>query len=204
MERFIYPLLGVVIFLITVTLHEYCHGLLADRLGDSTARDAGRLTLNPLKHLDPFWTVLFPLLLFISTKGQFAVGMAKPVPVNFMKLRNPKRDMIWVAAAGPGANLLLASILALFFRFFPSLFLLYAIYFNIGIAVFNLIPVPPLDGSRIVTGLLPNQLASWFLRLEPYGFILVLILYFTGAIYWFLIPGIDFFCHLLRIPTLHF
>ena len=193
---------GIVIFLVSVTFHECCHGFLADRLGDHTARNSGRLSLNPLRHIDPFWTILLPTLLFISTRGQFAIGMARPVPVNFLNLRNPKRDMIWVAAAGPLANLLLASFLTLVFRFFPNPILLYAVYFNLGLAVFNLIPLPPLDGSRILTGILPSKLARLYLRIEPFGFLLVLALYFTGVIYSILLPGIDFLCHILQIPKI--
>jgi Zn-dependent protease len=195
---------AVAIFLVTVTVHEYCHGLLANRLGDPTARDAGRLSLNPLRHIDPFWTVFLPLLLFISTRGQFAIGMAKPVPVNFVNLRNPKRDMIWVAAAGPAANFFLAAVLAFLFRLYPFQILLYAIYFNVGLGVFNLIPIPPLDGSRILLGLLPASLASLYVRLEPFGFLIVLVLYFSGALYAVLIPGIHLVCALLGIPKIQF
>ena len=195
---------GIFIFLVTVTLHEYCHGLLADRLGDRTAREAGRLSLNPLRHIDPFWTVFLPVLLFLSTRGRFAIGMARPVPVNFLNLRSPKRDMIWVALAGPAANLGLAGILALLFKFFPNSFLLYAVYFNVGIAIFNLIPIPPLDGSRVLTGLLPSFVARYYIRLEPFGFLLVLALYFSGILYWILLPTIDFFCQRLGVPSIHF
>lgn len=195
--------LAAFVFLTSVVFHECCHGLVADRLGDHTARDAGRLTLNPLKHLDPFWTVLLPALLFISTHGQFAIGMARPVPVNFLNLRNPRRDMILVAAAGPLANFTLAGVLAFFFRLSGAPLFLYAAYFNIGLGFFNLVPIPPLDGSRILTGLLPRPLALLLLRLEPFGFLIVLALYFTGAIYWILIPGIDFFCQILGIPKIH-
>lgn len=200
----IYWIASISIFLLTVTAHEYCHGFLADRLGDHTARDAGRLTLNPFKHIDLFWTVLLPVTLYISTKGQFVVGMAKPVPVNFMNLRNPKRDMIWVAAAGPLANFTLAALLSLIFKHYPLGIFLYTIYFNIGLGLFNLIPVPPLDGSKILTGLLPLPLAIQYLRLEPFGFILVLALYFSGVLHWLLIPGFQFFCRLLNIPSVQF
>lgn len=196
--------LWIFIFLMTVTLHEYCHGFLADRLGDPTARQAGRLSLNPLRHIDPFWTILLPALLFISTRGQFMIGMARPVPVNFLNLRSPKRDMIWVAAAGPLANFFLAWVLSWVFKFFPTPFLLYAIYFNLGLAVFNLIPIPPLDGSRILLGLLPPLLASLYARLEPLGFVVVLALYFSGALYGILIPGIRLCSHILGIPRIEF
>ncbi len=201
--------MGIFIFLLSVTFHECCHGFLAYRFGDRTAKDSGRLTLNPLKHIDPFWTVLLPVLLFVSTRGRFAIGMARPVPVNFLNLRNPKRDMIWVAAAGPLANFFLASVLAFLFKWrvteaLPPLQLLflYAAYFNIGLGVFNLIPVPPLDGSRILTGLLPRRLASFYLRLEPFGFLIVLAFYFTGAIYGILLPAIGFFCQILGLPKI--
>jgi len=201
---FVNLVLGILIFLVSVTFHECCHGVLADRLGDKTARDAGRLTLNPLRHIDPFWTVLLPALLFFSTRGQFAIGMARPVPVNFLNLRHPRRDMIWVAAAGPLANFALATLLTLVFKVFPVSFLLYPIYFNLGLGVFNLIPIPPLDGSRILTGLLPHAWASAYVRFEPFGFLVVLVLYFSGVLYSILLPGILLFCRLLGIPPIHF
>ena len=196
----VYILSGIFVFLMTVTIHEYCHGFLADKLGDPTARFAGRLSLNPLRHIDPFWTVFLPLLLFISTKGAFAIGMAKPVPVNFSNLRNPQRDMVWVGAAGPAANFVLAGLLAFLFRFYPFQFILYAIYFNLGIGVFNLVPIPPLDGSRILTGLLPVNWARYYIRLEPFGYIIVLALYMTGWLYGVILPVIRLLCRILGIP----
>lgn len=195
-----YITVGVFIFLISVTFHEYCHGLLAHQLGDNTAKDAGRLTLNPLKHIDPFWTVFLPLMLFISTHGRFAIGMAKPVPVNFYNLRNPKRDMIFVAAAGPLANFAIAAGLTLLLRIWPYDFILYAIYFNIGIGVFNLVPIPPLDGSRILTGLLPRPWDRYYIQLEPFGFIIVMALYLTGGLYGIILPFIRLICRLLGVP----
>ena len=197
-------LFGIIVFLLTVTLHEFCHGLVAYRLGDPTAKLAGRLTLNPLKHIDPFWTVLLPALLFFSTGGRFAIGMAKPVPVDFTRLRRPKRDMIWVALAGPAANIFLAAILNLFFKLTDNALWLYAIYFNLGLAMFNLIPIPPLDGSRVLAGLLPERLALPYLRMEPYGFMIVLIFYFSGLLFALMVPAVNLFCRLFQIPPLPF
>lgn len=194
--------MAVAIFLITVMLHELCHGLVAYALGDPTAKNAGRLTLNPLKHIDWFWTILLPALLFFSTGGRFAIGMAKPVPVDFSRLNNPRRDMIWVALAGPFANIVLAAVLNLFYQSSQNIFWLYAIYFNLGLAMFNLIPIPPLDGSRVLAGLLPSSWANYLFRLEPYGFLIILFLYFTGILFYFIIPGIDFFCRIFDIPKL--
>jgi len=193
---------AVAIFLLTVTLHEVSHGVVAYYLGDPTAKLQGRLTLNPLKHIDPFWTVILPGLLFFSTGGRFAIGMAKPVPVDFSRLRNPKRDMILVALAGPAANIVLACILCIFWRFTDQIFLLYAIYFNLGLAVFNMIPIPPLDGSRVMAGLLPGKWATYYLKIERYGFMIVLVLYFTGILVSWVIPGVNFLCSLLDIPQI--
>ena len=190
------------LFLITVTLHELSHGVIAYWLGDPTAKQAGRLTLNPLKHIDPFWTVIFPGLLFISTGGRFAIGMAKPVPVDFSRLRHPKQDMIWVGLAGPLANLLLAGALNWIFKFSGNLLWLYAIYFNLGLAMFNLIPIPPLDGSRIAGGLLPLKWASHYFRIEPYGFLVILTLYFSGLLFRLIVPGMNLLCRVLDIPPI--
>ena len=192
----------VALFLISLVFHEVCHGIVANWFGDPTAKQAGRLTLNPLKHLDPFWTILLPGLLFLATGGKFAIGMAKPVPVDFSRLENPKQDMILVGAAGPFANLGLAVVLSFFLKRFGGEFLLYAVYFNLGLAVFNLIPIPPLDGSRVLAGFLPGRLAYQYLRVEPYGFLIILFLYFTHSLSHLVIPGINFFCRLLGVPPL--
>lgn len=194
--------IGIAIFLMTVTFHEVAHGAVAFVRGDRTAKDLGRLTLNPLKHIDWFWTVLFPVMLFVSTAGQFVMGMAKPVPVNFANLYRPKTDMIWVALAGPLANIVFAYFLLWLIYVTGIKPLIYAVYFNLGLAVFNLLPIPPLDGSRIVAGLLPRPLDGRYLKLDPYGFLIVLALYFTGALYAWVIPGINLLASVMHIPRL--
>ena len=193
----------LVIFLLTVTLHEIAHGAVAYLRGDRTAKVLGRLTLNPLRHIDLFWTLFFPFLLFFSTGGRFMIGMAKPVPVNFANLYRPKLDMIWVAIAGPITNLILAQFLIVLYRLTGSGILLMGTYFNLGLAVFNLIPIPPLDGSRILTGILPKPLDYEYTKLEPYGFLIVLALYFTGLLHAWIIPGVNLLASLFNIPKIN-
>ncbi len=174
-----------------ITLHEAAHGYAAQRLGDSTAAMMGRVTLNPLAHIDPLGTILMPLLLYFSTGGAFLFGYAKPVPVRFDRLRHPKRDMVWVALAGPGANLLQALLwgvllyvlagLGLTERFFIEMCKA-GMLTNVVMFVFNLFPLPPLDGGRILVGLLPWRQAVWLSRIEPWGFYIVMALVVTGVI----------------------
>ena len=192
------------VFLMTVTFHEVAHGVVAYWRGDRTAYNSGRLSLNPFRHIDLFWTVLFPILLLVATGGRFSLGMAKPVPVNFSNLKRPKQDMILVGVAGPLANLVFAWLLAAWFHATNFIPLLYGVYLNLGLAFFNLIPIPPLDGSRILAGILPNQLARVFDELERFGFLIVLILYMTGILFKLVLPGVNFFANLLNVPVMGF
>jgi Zn-dependent protease len=174
------------LLLIAMTVHEFAHGFVAYKLGDSTARLSGRLTLNPLAHIDPFWTVLLPLVLFLSTAGNFVFGAAKPVPVNYWSLKNPKRDMIWIGLAGPVANFILAFTIAGFLRFIPAQGISAYLFFNlltinVVLAIFNLIPIPPLDGSKILMGLLPASLSEQYASFERYGFIILFVFIWLGV-----------------------
>ena len=149
------------LFLLTaMTVHEISHGLVAHWLGDDTAKRAGRLTLNPIPHIDPFWTLIFPGLLFFATGGRFMIGMAKPVPVDFSKLRNPRRDMVWVALAGPLSNILMAAVLAFFFKITHNQLLLYGVYMNLGLGALNLIPPLRRLTSRSISALIPASFKS--------------------------------------------
>lgn len=170
--------------LLAVTLHEAAHGWVAWKLGDDTAYSLGRVTFNPIRHIDPFGTVLMPALLLLMSGGTFMFGFAKPVPVNFMRLHKPRRDMIWVAAAGPGANILIALTCAALLHVTPlfpqdfghwlTLNLSNAIWINVLLAVFNMLPLPPLDGGRVAVGLLPVSLARPLANLERYGLFIIL------------------------------
>jgi Zn-dependent protease len=174
-----------------ITLHEAAHAYAAQRLGDPTAAMLGRVTLNPLPHIDPVGTILLPLLLYFSTGGAFLFGYAKPVPVRFDQLRHPKRDMVWVALAGPGANLIQALLWGVLLyllagsgvteRFFIEMCKA-GMLTNVVMFAFNLFPLPPLDGGRILVGLLPWRQAVMVSRIEPFGFYIVMALVITGVI----------------------
>jgi len=179
-----------VIFAITV--HEAAHGYVARYLGDNTAAVMGRVTLNPMKHIDPIGTILMPLMLYFATSGAFLFGYAKPVPVNFGRLRHPKRDMVWVALAGPASNFIQAILWAVIWAVLIGVgvqepfFVKVAqggVLVNLVMWAFNLFPLPPLDGGRVLAGLLPNGPAQNFLaRIEPYGFFIVMGLVLAGIV----------------------
>ena len=179
-----------VIFAITV--HEAAHGYVARYLGDNTAAVMGRVTLNPMKHIDPIGTILMPLMLYFATSGAFLFGYAKPVPVNFGRLRHPKRDMVWVALAGPASNFIQAILWAVIWAVLIGVgvqepfFVKMAqggVLVNLVMWAFNLFPLPPLDGGRVLAGLLPNGPAQNFLaRIEPYGFFIVMGLVLAGIV----------------------
>ncbi len=177
--------------LFAITVHEAAHGYAARHFGDNTAAMLGRITLNPVKHIDPVGTILMPVLLYFATSGAFLFGYAKPVPVRFDQLRNPKRDMVWVALAGPGANLLQALLWGVLMylllaggleeRFFLEMCRA-GVLVNVVMFAFNLFPLPPLDGGRILVGLLPWKQAALVSRVEPWGFFIVMALVLTGIV----------------------
>lgn len=189
--------------LLAITLHEVAHGWMARRFGDNTAFMLGRLSLNPFKHIDPVGTILVPAVMLLMQLPAF--GWAKPVPVNFQNLRDPKRDMVYVAAAGPLANLAMILMWALIVRLgtllipsgawfsMPMVYMGCAgIFINTLLMVLNLLPLPPLDGGRVVTGLLPGALAWKFGRVEPYGVWILIALMVTGLLFWLLSPMLSF------------
>ena len=217
-------LIAAITILIAITFLEVAHGFVSNKLCDPTAKMMGRLTFNPLAHIDPIGTIIVPVMLFILSRGTFIFGSAKPVPVNFNNLRHPRRDSALVSAAGPAANVIIAFISVLFliliYKISPQpasqtfvsqkiispikIMFQYGISFNIFIAAFNLLPVPPLDGGRIVTSLLPTKHSYQFSKLEPYGILIVLGLWFTGIASYIITPIQLFIELIIRIFLIPF
>jgi Zn-dependent protease len=196
--------------LFAITLHEAAHAYAARYLGDSTAYMQGRMSLNPVRHIDPFGTIIIPIVLFVATAGSFLIGYAKPVPIDYGKLRKPKRDMAWVALAGPGANLAMALLWMIFGILLTAagvreLFFLgmaqAGIQVNLVLFAFNLFPIPPLDGGRVLTSLLPHRYAYKFAQIEPYGFFIVLALVMLKVLYFWIIPVMSIAQVVLRLLT---
>ena len=204
--------------LIAIVFHELSHGFAANKLGDPTAKMMGRLTLNPIAHIDPIGTIVMPLMLIVLTNGQFVFGYAKPVPINPMNFKNPKRDMAISAAAGPVMNIFLAIVSMIVLKLViiplslvvpeavtstvlaPLLMILQSsVVVNVVLAVFNMIPIPPLDGGRVLTGFLPYRQAATLSKIEPYGFIIVIFLIATGIANYFVMPLVNLILSVLQL-----
>lgn len=190
--------------LLAITLHEAAHAYVANKCGDTTAKMFGRLSLNPIRHIDPVGTIILPIVAGLLTNFSFVIGYAKPVPINWSQLRNPKRDMILVTLAGPCSNFLMAFLWAGGLKIatllhpeasMQALFLLFTsragMIINLVLAFLNLIPLPPLDGSKVVSSLLPERQAMIYEKIEPYGFFILVILIFTGVLGYILLPLIN-------------
>jgi Zn-dependent protease len=195
----------LLILFFSIIFHEVAHGMVALWRGDTTARDSGRLTLNPLPHVDPIGSILLPLML-VLTRSPVLFGWAKPVPINPWRFRKMKKDLALVGASGPASNILLAVVFSIFFKiavaagdntgFVPKV-LAYGVVINLVLAFFNLIPIPPLDGSRILIGFLPDRLADQYVKIERYGFILVFVLLMLNIFDWLIWPFVVQFVRLL-------
>lgn len=183
------------ILFFSITFHEVSHGFVAYKLGDPTAKLAGRLTLNPIVHIDPFGTIILPVMMLIMSSGfgmPFAFGYAKPVPINPYHFKNPKRDTMLVSLAGPMSNFALAVLFTILLKITPLSFitagLMAAIIINVILGIFNIMPIPPLDGSKVLASFLPHRAAYNYLQMEKYGFIIIILLIMLGFFRWFVLP----------------
>ena len=207
-------IVGVVPIVIAITLHEAAHGFASYKLGDPTAKMLGRLTLNPLKHIDPVGTILMPLALYTLSGGTFLFGYAKPVPIGVNNFRNPRRDMALTGAAGPAMNFVLALVSALLLVYlvapisgilpppvanFLILMLNTSVFVNVFLAALNLIPIPPLDGGRVLAGLVPRHIANKLDEIERYGMFIVILLLVANIADYFIMPVMTFMLSIIRI-----
>ncbi|MBN2482587.1 MAG: site-2 protease family protein [Candidatus Omnitrophica bacterium] len=197
----------ICILFFSVVLHECAHGWVAWRLGDPTPKLSGRLTLNPISHIDIFGTILLPILLLLMSGGNFTFGYAKPVPINPNNFKNPKKDMMWVGASGPASNLILALLIIIILKVNMITdpvytVLLYGVFINLILAIFNLLPIPPLDGSRIVASFLSYRQAYRYLKLERFGFLIIALLLIFRILHWFIFPLVQFIFRIFRIDLL--
>lgn len=196
---------SIILFLIAVVLHEYMHGWVAFKLGDSTAKDRGRLTLNPIVHIDLIGTVVLPIMLVIL-KSPVILGWAKPVPINFLNLRHPKKDLFWVALAGPAANIVAAIISTVLLKIgivppnsLLAILIINFILINLILAVFNILPIPPLDGSNLLISLLPNRFLYTSEKFYHYGFVILFILLWLGLLDKIIWPAVLVIVNLLGL-----
>lgn len=200
-------LLLITILLFSITFHEYAHGLIAYKLGDNTPQISGRLTINPLKHIDILGTIIMPILLIVITRGMFAFGYAKPVPINPYNFKNPKKDIMWVGLAGPASNFLIALALSIVLRMgllggIIKEVVQYGVVINLILFTFNLIPIPPLDGSRVVSAFLSYKNSYRYLKLETVGFIIIIMLLMSGMLEWFIKPVLRILLNIMGLNNI--